>query len=145
MPNTTIEKAICHECGVEARENTQFCYNCGTARIEAQSVVDGQEGEDGTGQGPTKEASVDSSSNGTVSPSGTALDELTARLKAEEPVDEKLAQAAEKRRKARVIRRQPKRYKWEPETDMLAARLLVFSVLIAFVAAVVVLITIFWK
>lgn len=30
MAETTLEKATCESCGVDVRENTLFCYNCGT-------------------------------------------------------------------------------------------------------------------
>ena len=142
MSDPTIEKEVCKECGVEARENTQFCYNCGTPRTDLDS-------EQHDPAPLTKdESDTNESLNGAVSEAGTnaALDELTNKLKADELGNgEKLAQAAEKRRKARVVRRQPKQYTWEPAEELSAVTVMVLSLVIAMITAVIVLITIFWK
>ena len=148
MPKTAIEKEVCENCGVETRENTQFCYNCGTPIALPDAVEPEAEAEAAAASEPVSESEIPTSSNGSVAPTGSnkALEELAERLDAERAHDEeKLAKAAEKRRKARVVRRQPKQYTWEPVTDLSAARVVVFSVLIAIVTLIVVLITIFWK
>ncbi|MGB4990961.1 MAG: zinc-ribbon domain-containing protein, partial [Pyrinomonadaceae bacterium] len=31
MTEAILEKAVCEQCGVAVRENTLFCYNCGSS------------------------------------------------------------------------------------------------------------------
>lgn len=146
MPRTTIEKELCEKCGAETRENTQFCYNCGTALASPER--EDAETEQHLSQDTLIESDAPSTSNGTApaDETKTPLDELADRLAADKAnEEEKLANAAEQRRKARVVRRQPKQYTWEPVTDLSAARVVIFSVLITIATLVVVLITIFWK
>ena len=30
MSQSVVEKTVCEECGVDVRENTLYCYNCGS-------------------------------------------------------------------------------------------------------------------
>jgi hypothetical protein len=146
MPNPTTEKEVCECCGVEARENTQFCYNCGTPKVNTEIVHEvAQTEHDPHGDPVGEDQSIPS--NGTPDPEAKlALDELSDKLKPDQPgKEEKLGQAAEQRRKARVVRRQPKRYTWEPADDLSAVRLVIVSILVAVVAGVMVLITVFWR
>src|SRR2546423_10274098 len=100
MAETIIDKTRCDECGFDVRENTQFCYNCGT-RVDTESVEENRNG-----------SSTQRVADGEAQ---AALDDLTARFKIEEPpVEDKLARAAEERKKDRVERRKPKDYTWEP-------------------------------
>ena len=132
MTDTIVEKEVCEQCGVDVRDNTQFCYNCGTARTSERT------------DGETEVIA----SNGTSSDSETqaALDDLAAKFKIDEPSDdEKLAQAAEQRRKARVVRRQPKQFIWEPADEMSATWILILAIIVAAAVGLIVLITIFWR
>ncbi|MBE7516289.1 MAG: zinc ribbon domain-containing protein [Chloracidobacterium sp.] len=39
MEGTVPEKEKCSKCGVDIRENTMFCYNCGTSIEKAEAEV----------------------------------------------------------------------------------------------------------
>jgi hypothetical protein len=133
MSDPTIEKENCEKCGVDVRENTQFCYNCGTPRENfAEVVADSSEPVNGN------EADVETKA---------ALEGLAAKFKvADDTTDnEKLAQAADERRKARVVKRQPKQFVWEPADDISGLGILLFAIFVAVTAGVIVLITLYWR
>ena len=124
MSNTTVEKEVCEQCGVDVRDNTQFCYNCGAVRT------------------------VEMPSNGSAADPETqaALDDLSAKFKIDEPSDDqKLAQAADQRRKARVVRRKQTQFVWEPADEMSATWILILALLVSAAVGLLVLITIFWR
>ncbi len=172
------KKAICEECGVRARENTLYCYNCGhriagatddpvteapadtrpaEVKSEPENDLSGDdekplaaaeaEYEDPE---PSKESvPEDIADNGPAAVDDekkAALDDLAAKFKIEEaPSDDKLAQAAGERRKARAIRRKPKQYVWEPGDDSSNRIILLMAVLGFVLAGVAVLLTVYWK
>jgi hypothetical protein len=146
MQNSTIEKEACEKCGVDVRENTQFCYNCGNPRNSGEFIV--ESGSHTGPEAPPADEPLDREANGNISDPGTkaALDDLAAKFNSDEAdADKKLALAAEQRRKARVVRRNPREYKWEPADDMAPTRILVAAVLVAVIAGIVVLITVLWR
>lgn len=126
MAETALEKATCTKCGVDVREGTSFCYNCGNAVTE---------------QVP--------SANGGGDASSAALAELAAKLdieKENETADDgKMARAAEERRKARVSKRKPKEFVWQPVEESAGLRSLLLAILVAVIAAAMVLMTVYWK
>lgn len=130
MSEAVAEKAICENCGVEVRENTSFCYNCGISVVpeplpEEFGLQDEAEDVD-----PQTKA---------------ALDDLAERLKKGEEDDEKLAKAAAERRKARVKQRKPKEYTWEPEEEGVGIKMLVAIGAIILISGVIVFLLVFWK
>lgn len=129
MAETTLEKPVCESCGADAREGTTFCYACGKPLSEPIEI--------------SAEA-IHTSNGSTVSPEAqSALDDLADRFRIEEPsADEKLAQAAAERKRARVRARRNE-IVWEPASDN--RLFIVFTLLIAVVTAVVVLIAVYWK
>jgi hypothetical protein len=123
MPDT-IEKAVCETCGVGTRENTLYCYNCGsklevTAPLETNGSV----------------ATVDDSSK-------AALDDLADKLSRES--DDELAKAASERKKARVTQRKRLEYKWEPRDDSPVLPL-IFAGFVGFAVLIVVILLVVWK
>jgi predicted amidophosphoribosyltransferase len=135
MAEATLEKAICDNCGVDVRENTQFCYNCG------KSVV-----------GDVDEAQhTTADSNGTGEPemsedARSALDDLALKLKAEDKDNaELLAQAAAERKKARVKPRRKNEVVWESVEDGSDRIFILTTLLICTIAAAIVFIMVFWK
>ena len=134
MAETTVEKGICEKCGVETRENTQFCYNCGIDLTD-----------DGTG-GQVARSEKNGFADSASPESQKALEELAARLDSGGEVDsDKLAQAAEERKKARVKRRQPRQFVWEPADDSSGIRVLAVASLVAVAAVIIVYLTVYWR
>ena len=126
MALDTMEKEQCSKCGVDVRENTQFCYNCG-------SPVAGSEIE------PTEAAETD------VTPEAkAALDELAEKLSSSDDSG-KLAKAAAERKQARVSRKKTKEIVWEEEGNSSGTLIVLISLLIAAFTALVVYFTIFWR
>jgi hypothetical protein len=124
MSNTTVEKEVCEQCGVDVRDNTQFCYNCGAVR---------------TAEMPSNGSAADTETQ-------AALDDLSAKFKIDEASDDqKLAQAADQRRKARVVRRKQTQFVWEPADEMSATWILILAILVSAAVGLLVLITIFWR
>jgi hypothetical protein len=130
MAETVVEKGVCPKCGAEVREGTAFCFACG-------------------GRISPLEASPESNGSAKVldMKSKAALDDLAQKLKADEAREEpenKLAKAAEERKKARVTQRKTREFVWEPQNDTPIALLISVGVVLI-VAVLVVLITIVWK
>jgi len=132
MAETVIEKEACAKCGAEVREGTVFCYACGgrvAPAIEEQSSSDANETD------PNTQA---------------ALDDLARKLSDDDaaiqkPVnDDKIAQAAAERKKARKATKREREFVWEPRSD-LPVGLLIAVAVVALAAVLAVLITIVWK
>ena len=125
MAETITEKATCGKCGVKVREGTAFCYNCGSevAELSAEHNIQGNE------------------ANG-VTAINADTDETVDAVRIDDDTD-KLARAADQRRKSRVGLRKPKEYVWEPVDDF---RFIAFAALfIVAIAFGVVFLTVFWK
>ena len=99
MPKTKVKKDICEECGVDVRENTAFCYNCGS-RVAELPV---EQAPDTNGAGPKVDLETQA-----------ALKDLAEKFKIDEEADNKLARAAAERKKARISQRRSNEYTWEP-------------------------------
>ena len=98
MMAETIENIVCETCGVDVRENTLFCYNCGS-KLEVVASFE---------------------TNGAVTvddETKSALDDLAGKLSHGSESDDELANAATERKKARVMHRRRNEYKWEPHDD----------------------------
>lgn len=119
-----IEKVTCPTCDVAVRENTLFCYNCGS-KLELAAPAE-TNGSVATADENTK----------------AALDDLANKLSRES--DDELATAAAQRKKARVTHRKRLEYKWEPREDS-AILPVVFAAFAAFVALIVVILLVVWK
>lgn len=124
MTETTTDKAICSKCGADVREGTTFCYSCGNRVAVSPSAE-----------------SEDASGNMTIP---VPVPDVTAKSsKTGEDDADKLARAAEQRRKSRVGLRKPKEYTWEPTDD--PRFILLATAVIVVIALGVVFITVFWK
>lgn len=130
MAEAILEKAVCEKCGVDVRENTSFCYNCG-------NPVKSPEPE------PVLETKPEAKEEDAASKA--ALEDLAERFRMEDAPGEKLAKAAAERRKARVAQRKPKVDVWEPTDESSSVLLLVLSLIITGIAAAVVFLMVFWK
>lgn len=128
MAEVALEKATCEKCGADVRENTLFCYNCGNRFGEAIKQTNGAVPNDMSDE--TK----------------SALDDLAARFKIEEPESsDKLALAAAQRKKARVTPKRKKDEVWEGAEGRSGGVFFVISLLIFLMVAAVVFITVYWK
>ncbi len=135
MSRNVVEKVICEKCGVDVRENTLFCYNCGSPVNEPEPD-------------PVEKPEVElEPADEKKSKAKAALDDLAKRIKIEPPTDEekKLALAAAERKKARNMPRKPRDITWEPIEDAPDRILLLISVLVTVIAGAVVVMTVFWK
>jgi flagellar biosynthesis/type III secretory pathway M-ring protein FliF/YscJ len=132
MPEAIIDKEVCAKCGVDVREDTQFCYNCG-GPVAAVPATDAT-----TTNGEETPASDETQA---------ALDDLAEKLRADDaPEGDKLAIAAAARKKARVSKRQVKKVRWEPrEDDLSAGWVLMAAVIVTVIVAIVVVLTVVWK
>ena len=125
MMTETIEKIVCATCGVDIRENTQFCYNCGS-KLEVVAPLD------------TNGAAV------VVDNTKAALDDLADKLSNGDSEEDKLAKAATERKKARVTHRKRLEYKWEPLDDTPVLPL-IFAGFVGFAVLIVVMLLVVWK
>ena len=121
----TTEKTVCKTCGADVRDNTLFCYNCGT-KLEDETPVE--------------------ANGATITDvnSKAALDELADKLSHGSESDDELTKAATQRKKARVMHRKRNEFTWEPREDS-ALLPIVFSAFIAFVALIVVVLLVVWR
>jgi hypothetical protein len=121
----TIEKTVCETCGVDVRENTQFCYNCGS-KLEVVASLE-----------TNGAATVDDETK-------AALDDLAGKLSHGSESDDELAKAATERKKARVMHRKRLEYKWEPHDDSPILPL-IFAGIVAFAVLLVVILLVVWR
>ena len=132
MAETILEKTACEKCGADVRENTLFCYNCGYHFADAAKQANGAEP-------PAMSAAMSDETK-------SALDDLAAKFKIEEPeADDRLALAAAERKKARVSPKRKKEEVWEGSEGRTGGVFLVISLVFLLLVAVVVFITVYWK
>ncbi len=132
MTAAEVKQKTCNNCGAEVRENTMFCYNCGS----------------GVGEAPVVEPEVETNGVATEADSETqaALADLAGRFKIEEVEDDgKLAKAASERRKARIKHRKPAEFVWEPAEDSANRVVVLLAILVAVIAAAAVFLTVFQR
>jgi len=105
-----------------------FCYNCGHNFAESAKHMNGT-------------APTDLSDE-----TKSALDDLAARFKIEEPEPaDKMALAAAERKKARIVPKRKKDEVWEGSEGRSGGVLLAISLLIFLMVVAVVFITVYWK
>lgn len=129
MVEAVAEKQVCAKCGVDVRENTAFCYNCGASvlpSVEEVTLANGAADD------------VDDRTR-------AALDDLAEKFKIDPEEDDRLAKAAAERRQARVSNRKTARYEWQPTDDSPSLVFVVLTVVIVGFAALVVALTVLWK
>lgn len=146
MSLNTVDKEVCIACGMDIRENTLFCYNCGRkiyntgpsngAGIETLRPVKKPTGELET---PSR-SPLDENAK-------AALEGLSERIRqgSVSTGDEAIALAAEKRKKARSSKRRSQEFTWEPVDGPPDRLLLVIVAAIALLATAAVVITAIWK
>lgn len=126
MDTTIVEKENCAACGVEVRENTQFCYNCG-APVNASGA-----------------ACVVESADELSPESKAALDDLSEKLSSGSDA-EKMAKAASERKQARVSRKRSAEFRWDHDNSEGGRFAILVSILIALFTAAAVYYTVFWR
>ena len=137
------DKGSCSDCGVGIRENTSFCYNCGS-RLVAESRADVVATKVRALE-VSENAETDSSEPGNVT--RDPLEELADRLRSDDDASktEKLAQAAEKRKIARVKKRRSNEFAWEPMVDERPIIFLMISIMIAVATALAIFVLVILK
>ncbi len=140
MAQTVLEKAACEKCGVDVRENTTFCYNCGN-RVAADTDISFDETIRDLPEGVEDAKPAD----GIDPKTKAALDSLAEQLKRGEEEDDRLAKAAAERRRSRVAQRKPQVFKWESTVETSNMRMLLASILVAVIAGAIVLLTVVWR
>ena len=153
MAPTVAEKAICEECGVDVRENTYFCYNCGNS-VVGLSSADEKPAEDG-GLDDIEALPVEKPnilpelhpSDQINSKGKAALESLAHQIKIERESgdDSSIARAAARRRRARSVRRKGSEYVWEPVEDLPGRPLMLLVGVIVLLAGLAVTMTVIWK
>lgn len=129
MPEAVAEKQICEKCGVDVRENTAFCYNCGMSVVAITGDIPSTNGGD---------SEIDENTR-------AALDDLAEKFKIDEEEDDRLAKAAAERRKARVSNRKIVRYEWQPSEEGPNFLFLLLTGVIFVAATLAVVLTAIWK
>lgn len=135
MPDAVIEKQTCAKCDVEIRENTSFCYNCGSP-IVAEIVGSISIPTEPTGNGVSPAVEVETKA---------ALNDLAERFRVDEEDDDKLATAAAERRKARIRSRKSIQYVWEPIDEDSGRFFLHLAIAVAAIVAGITYFTVFWR
>ncbi len=148
MSRSVVEKATCGECGFDVRENTLFCYNCGTRIADPEVLSNGTKTDVLLQPVGKPEQGLDAYSEGKVDlKAKAALDELTDRIKiGSESTDEQaIALAAAKRKKARSTKRRGREYSWEPVNGPPGKHMLLIALVITLLAAIAVVSTVIWR
>lgn len=129
MVEAIAEKQLCAKCGVDVRENTAFCYNCGESVLLSVDDV----------------TLASETANDVDGRTKAALDELAEKFKIDPEEDDRLAKAAAERRQARVSNRKRTRYEWQPTDDAPNFVFILLTAVIVGLAALVVALTVLWK
>ena len=132
MTEVIVEKEVCSGCGVDVREDTLFCYNCGV-RVGETARPDALSANNGVGDNQSAEAKA------------ALLADSKEKLREGDSTEDKLALAAEKRRKARVTHRSARKIVWEPTGDSSQGLILLLAVSVAIITLVIVVLTVIWK
>ena len=128
MAEAILEKAVCEKCGADVRESMLFCYNCGNKYAAAIDQPNGAE------------------PNPVSDETRSALDDLAARMKLDEPEGEdKIKLAAAERKKARVAPKRQTEDTWENVNGRSGGAFFVIALVIFFIVAAIVFITLYWK
>jgi hypothetical protein len=128
MAEATLERTSCENCGADVRANTQFCYKCGNKLTDAANEINRSD-----------PASISGDAR-------TALDDLAAKLRTDDGESgDKLAIAATKRKKARVVPTKEVATVWEADDTPSAQFIFIVSLLISLLVAAVVFVTVYWK
>ena len=154
MSQSVLEKDVCEECGVDIREYTYYCYNCGTKIPKATSTRDAIEkansGFRDIELDPVEQSlgSMGGRSVENISAGGKqALDELAERMKIDDkpPDADAIARAAAKRKLSRNAKRKGNEYVWEPVNDPPGRQLLILVCFIVLLSTLAVVMTVIWK
>jgi hypothetical protein len=153
MSGSVVKKAICVDCGVDVRQNTYFCYNCGSSVVRQgprKESIDSETREDAgdTSLDHTSQALHDISDPvGVEIKSKAALDRLTEQLSNGRVSGdgERRAEAATRRRRSRSVRNKGREFVWEPIHEAPGLLLYLVVGVILFLAAAAILLTVVWK
>lgn len=154
MSGGVLEKTVCEKCGVDVRENTYFCYNCGTkigdSKLPARTAgADDPENVEVASERAEKPDDL----NGVpisrkINIKGReALEDLAERIKLDDKPDagEAIARAAAKRKKSRSAKRKGIEYVWEPVDEPPGRLMMILVGIIVLLSALVVVMTVIWK
>ena len=153
MSQSVVEKTVCEECGVDVRENTLYCYNCGSRIDEpppSMQLNEVSEEDPNVESEPIERPDEldETASVGGINTKGReALEELARRIRIDDPSDDagKIARAAADRKRSRSAKRKGVEYVWEPVDEPPGRLFLVFVGLIVLLSAFAVVITVIWK
>ena len=134
MPEVIVGGETCGQCGVDVRESTAFCYNCGS-KVAAKNFEDV----------PVPASLVNGKEESVDRETQAALDDLAKKFKIDEEADDQLAKAAAERRKARVTHRRNVQYVWQPQDDSSNRLFIRLTLLITAIVAAVVFLTVLWR
>ncbi len=124
MSEVSVETKVCEICGADIRPNSQFCYNCGGTIVEAT------EPEVEIKATLVEEAKADTSVNGNLSQSITALN--------------KRSHERSERLRLRTIERKPVEIVWEKRSGV-SIPFVVATTLILFISLLLILATFYIK
>jgi hypothetical protein len=136
MAETILEKTTCQSCGVDVREDTAFCYNCGKRVApltnEVPVAASGPNGgaEEAAIEKPDSDLQMD-------------LERMFGTGKI--PSDDKLAIAAAERKKARMSQRKPRKPVWVSADESSNLLYVLITLLITTIAAAIVFLTVYLK
>ena len=143
MAETTIEQATCDKCGADVRENTTFCYKCGS-RVAAEPEAE-------TEATPVEPQHITGESNGSAEPeisdeTRSALDDLAEKLKGDEAENaDLLAQASAERKKKRSSLRKKREMVWQAADDGSNLIFILVTLFIVLITAAIVFLMVYWK
>jgi hypothetical protein len=143
MAETTIEQATCENCGADIRDNTAFCYKCGS-RVVAEPEAE-------TEQTPEEPQHITGETNGSAEPeisdeTRSALDDLAEKLKGDDAENaDLLAQASAERKKKRSSLRKKREMVWQAADDGSNLIFILATLFIVLVTAAIVFLLVVWK
>ena len=141
MAETTIEQATCENCGADVRDNTAFCYKCGS-RVVAEPETEPT---------PEEPQHITGETNGSAEPevsdeTRSALDDLAEKLRGDDAENaDLLAQASAERKKKRSSLRKKREMVWQAVDDGSNLIFILATLFIVLVTAAIVFLLVVWK
>ena len=149
MAETIVENQICKACGIDVREGSLFCYNCGGA-IASEIEVEKEDKKEKVSDVWLRENLVENGKNDQITNQSEEF--ITLEKVADKPIpkpdlqaEANLKSAATMRRKSATFQKKQVEVVWEENADAPNASFIVVALILSLFAVAVIFLAIYLK